>query len=352
VSSGLVEVTNSNSPYIPGLTVDAPLVVGGTFELVPGGELKVGDYTELDLAVGSTFGAGSTATVDGRFKAQAAVSVAGAFEVRAGSVNIGVAGFAPSSTLELRTGAAVKVAPGGRIDLAGDWSNTSTDGAAFVRQDGAPLGLDVNSKFSMTGTVQNYEAGGGDYGAIGPGYYANFALGDFQVVSGTTTLVDAVANGPAADGTANAVYVDTLRIADGATLSLNGQNIYYHNWDQSAGWGGTLVTGSAAIWAPGLADFDENAAVGLGDFSLFAGKYGTTPGGAGWDADFDLDRNDAVGLGDFSLFAGLYGTTYAYGGPGAPVTGSVPEPATMAFAAVGVLGVLGRRRNRSSTERQ
>jgi hypothetical protein len=250
-----------------------------------------------------------------------------------------------TGTASLGAAGSMSAVAGSTVDLGGDWTNASIDGGAF-----GAFGLEAGSHFNMTGTSQSYEAGAGDYGAIGPAYYANFAIGHFQVMSGTTTLVDVVANDPDADGTANALYVDTLRIADGATLSLNGQNVYYHNWDQSAGWSGMLVNSGAALWAPGPGDFDDNAAVGLGDFSLFAGKYGKTPGDVGWDANVDIDRNGAIGLGDFSLFAGLYGTTYTYGGPGAPVT-SVPEPATLGLLAIGAVALV-RHRNRTGARRR
>jgi hypothetical protein len=92
----------------------------------------------------------------------------------------------------------------------------------------------------------------------------------------------------------------------------------------------------------GAGDIDGNTVVGLGDFSLFAGMYGKQ-GEVDWDYNraADIDENGVVGLGDFSLYAGLYGTTYAY-----TVTGmeTVPEPATMALAALSAFWVLRRRR--------
>jgi hypothetical protein len=250
-----------------------------------------------------------------------------------------------SGLMKLRALGSLSAVAGSTIEVAGDWENASTDGVAF-----GTFGLAAGSHFNMAGdgtTGLEYEVGAGDYGAIGPGYYANFALGDFQVVSGTTRLVDLFDNDPDASGT-EALYVDVLRIADGATLALNGCNLYYHNWDQSAGWGGTLdddldddgTADGFALWAPGPADFDENAAVGLGDFSLLAGVYGLTEGEPGWDANVDIDRNGAIGLGDFSLFAGLYGTSYAYGLAGAPA----PEPAALSLLAVGI-AMLARRRH-------
>jgi hypothetical protein len=270
-----------------------------------------------------------------------------------GSAGAGTLALGGGSASLVTVGSAMELGPGGRIaatagstiELTGAWGNNSTDGAAF-----GPFGLEMGSRFNVAAHgphgIASYEVGGGDYGPIGPGYYENFALGDFQVTSRTTTLVDLVANDPEADGTANALYVDTLRIADGATLVLNGHNVYYHNWDGSAGWGGALVNSGAALWAPGPGDFDGNAAVGLGDFSLFAGEYGLTEGEIGWDRRYDLDRNGAIGLGDFSLFAGLYGTVYTYGGPGAPVT-SAPEPVTVALVALSGLALVRPRRWRA-----
>jgi hypothetical protein len=329
--------------------------LSGDATLAVGGDEIVGSYGS-----GTVTQTGGTHTVGGNLAVGSEAGSTGAYSISGGLLEVNGLEIGPqgSGALDLNGSAAhvkvtglMKLGPlgsmsavsGSRIDLARDFENASIDGAAF-----GTFGLAAGSHFNMTGdgtTDQKYEAGGGDCGAIGPGYYQNSALGDFQILTGTTTLVDAVANDPDATGTANALYVDTLRIADGATLELNGQNLYYHNWDGSAGWGGSLVNSGAAAWAPGPGDFDENAAVGLGDFSLFAGMYGLTEGEIGWDANADIDRNGAVGLGDFSLFAGLYKTTYTYGGPGAPVT-SVPEPATVAFLGLG-LPVLLRWRRRS-----
>jgi hypothetical protein len=89
-------------------------------------------------------------------------------------------------------------------------------------------------------------------------------------------------------------------------------------------------------------DFDGNLVVGLGDFSVFAGSYGSAAGSPGYEAICDLDGNGCVGLGDFSLFAGLYGTTYAL------ATGaSVPEPASVAVVSLSLVALVARRRRRA-----
>jgi hypothetical protein len=96
---------------------------------------------------------------------------------------------------------------------------------------------------------------------------------------------------------------------------------------------------SLAFIGPG--DFDRNQVVGLGDFSLFAGRYCTDDAYVWWDPTYDMDGNGFVGLGDFSLFAGAYGTSYTYAS-GAP--GTVPEPASVALAAFAAMGLTAFRR--------
>jgi hypothetical protein len=100
-----------------------------------------------------------------------------------------------------------------------------------------------------------------------------------------------------------------------------------------------------AVWfVPEAGDFEPNAVVGLGDFSLFSGMYTTGMADPDWNPIYDLDGNGFVGLGDFSLFAGLYGTTYA--DDGYVGGGSVPEPAALVFTALAALGTLGSRSSR------
>ena len=62
------------------------------------------------------------------------------------------------------------------------------------------------------------------------------------------------------------------------------------------------------------ADFDGDGSVGFTDFILFAGKFGTSAGNAGFNPIFDLDGNGSVGFTDFILFGGQFGT-----GSGKPV---------------------------------
>ena len=55
------------------------------------------------------------------------------------------------------------------------------------------------------------------------------------------------------------------------------------------------------------ADFDGDGTVGLGDFLLFASRFGLSQDDAGYDAGCDLDGDGRIGLGDFLIFAGAFG---------------------------------------------
>jgi hypothetical protein len=117
----------------------------------------------------------------------------------------------------------------------------------------------------------------------------------------------------------------------------------FHGGGLAGGWASAVGAGASVTIVPGSGDFDSNGAVGLGDFSVFAGAYGSVPGDPEWNALCDLDANDFVGLGDFSLFAGFYGTTYSY----ASVLEPVPEPVSLVGAACAVLIALARPRRLS-----
>ncbi len=54
-------------------------------------------------------------------------------------------------------------------------------------------------------------------------------------------------------------------------------------------------------------DFDGDGAVGIGDFLLFASKFGLSEGDAGFEAKYDLDGNGIVGISDFLIFTEGFG---------------------------------------------
>ena len=56
-------------------------------------------------------------------------------------------------------------------------------------------------------------------------------------------------------------------------------------------------------------DFDNNGIVGVSDFLLFVGVFGTSSGDANYSALMDMDDNGEIGVSDFLLFVGVFGTT-------------------------------------------
>jgi hypothetical protein len=71
-------------------------------------------------------------------------------------------------------------------------------------------------------------------------------------------------------------------------------------------------------------DFDNDGTVGITDFSRFRAAFGTSTGGAGYDAVADSDADGAIGLEDFVVFRAHLGS--APGPSGLACAGVVPCP--------------------------
>ena len=70
-------------------------------------------------------------------------------------------------------------------------------------------------------------------------------------------------------------------------------------------------------------DFDGDGTVGFPDFLAFAGSFGSSRGGARYEARFDLDGDGSVAFSDFLIFAGAFGTQVPPSGGGG---GTTPPP--------------------------
>ncbi len=64
------------------------------------------------------------------------------------------------------------------------------------------------------------------------------------------------------------------------------------------------------------ADFDGNGVVGVPDFLLFVDHFGTSRGGASYDAKYDLDGNGTIGVSDFLIFVDSFGKAVPPSGGG------------------------------------
>ena len=76
-------------------------------------------------------------------------------------------------------------------------------------------------------TVQSFECAGEDRGETNSGFSRNFAIDALQVVEGAhVRFVDKYRN-VVGGNDPEALYVHTLRLEDGATVTLDGVNLYY-----------------------------------------------------------------------------------------------------------------------------
>ncbi len=63
-------------------------------------------------------------------------------------------------------------------------------------------------------------------------------------------------------------------------------------------------------------DFDGDGTVGIPDFLQFVNHFGTSRGGAGYDAKYDLDENGVIGIPDFLIFVNSFGSQVPPSGGG------------------------------------
>jgi len=140
---------------------------------------------------------------------------------------------------------------GGDLTLVGpvEFTLTSTKplsvAGSIINESDAP------QSFTLPGTLLMSDAGLSRGGAstrfieaaatdFGPSLTAmtnNFAVGTLELASAVhITVVDTHDNdGSGANGPAEALYVGTLRLGAGATLTLDGVNLYYNNLDNQGG---------------------------------------------------------------------------------------------------------------------
>lgn len=76
------------------------------------------------------------------------------------------------------------------------------------------------------------------------------------------------------------------------------------------------------------ADFDQNNAAGVSDFTLLKSAFGGVA--PTYNENVDMDCNNAVGVSDFTLLKSLFGTSYGAGQTvsGLSCAGTSPCPAT------------------------
>jgi hypothetical protein len=238
--------------------------------------------------------------------------------------------FVVRGVFKLGRGASIAAASGATLQMTGGscrWQNVSTNPSAL---DGlGNMGVVFQAQ---GGTAATFEVAGRDLGATPAGFGNNFALAGLTLGgpdgAGRLRLVDGNDNQPDCID-AEALYVDTLVLNQGAVLDCNGLNLYYRNG------------GEVKQFFRGDCDLDGQ--VGLTDLGALAANWEDT--GACW-ADGDFSGDGVVQLLDLGMLA----LSWEMHTP-TPSPAPVPEPATLALLAGGGLALLKRGRSTAMRRR-
>ncbi|MCK4624622.1 MAG: PEP-CTERM sorting domain-containing protein [Phycisphaerae bacterium] len=235
-----------------------------------------------------------------------------------GTMNIGATGqVTVGEALVLAQDSTLTAVSGSEIHMTGSaFQNESTNSANL-----AGLG---NLKMIFEGGTEDvdpFEAAGEDVGAVAGGFVtANFLLDTLQLggtAAGKIQLVDDYDNQNDGSPGNEAVYVNNLIMNAGATIDLNGLNLYYLN------------IGDPKQFFCGDGDMDGD--VDLSDFFTLKANFGT---GNCW-AEGDFDGNGDVELSDFFILKVNYGSSSSK---------TIPEPASASLLLLGAVAMLRRRK--------
>ncbi len=228
------------------------------------------------------------------------------FSFPSGTTTINTGTVLDQGTLNLQSSAVLKISGGLTINGQGGLSTSSN---TTLDLSGNLLGNTTNSagwsaagtvSFDGTGTAsspQLLEAMSEDLGNVTAGFSNNFAYGTLKLTSNTyTELVDHAANSP---GSApQALYVNDLIVPAGATLNLDGLNLYVHTEQVN----GTIISGGAVVSGEVFNDLNNDGTLDSGD-----------PGLSGWTVELTSTTatytTTTSGNGLFSL-SGITAGTY------------------------------------------
>ncbi len=169
------------------------------------------------------------------------------------------AGLSVGGNLQLTGVIDLDIVAGADVDLAGNFDNHCTSPATFD-WDAGPL--------TMNGaTPQMFESAGLDLGPRNAaGFVNNFAMGTLRIEPArAVSMVNAFDNQPPAG--CEVLYIDTLSLGAGCTLTLTGCNVYYNTLVRESG-ATVILQSGAALMSTSSGDLDDDNVVDSDDRDL------------------------------------------------------------------------------------
>ena len=155
----------------------------------------------------------------------------------------------------------------GSLQISGNVTGNTTNAAGF-----SPLGnVVLNSGNGANNPPQILEVMSQDLGNVAAGFNQNFAYSTLQLTANTSVeLVDLAHN--SSGSTPEALYVNNLIVPAGATLNLDGLNLYVHTETIN----GTIISGGAVVSGQVFKDINGNGVLDGGESGLAAASVTLT----------------------------------------------------------------------------
>ena len=249
------------SNLVLGGTSSQNYVTGSTITLAAGYTIQGQGYIQAPLVNnGAVTAQGGNLTISGGITGNGAVSVLGNATLNIlSNLQVGNLNMTQFTNLAVQNGQTVRISQ--------DFTFAQQTPSSWNWGAGTTLLMDGS------GTPQRLEVGGKDYGYVPAGFSNNFNLQNLDINGDGTDvyLTDWINNGQRGGrgGSAEALYVDSLYIALGDTLNLNGLHLYVEGFGlvRIGTWrnGGGMIT-NPSVPIPGTLLLVGSGLLGLAGF--------------------------------------------------------------------------------------
>jgi Ca2+-binding RTX toxin-like protein len=198
----------------------------------------------------------------------------GTFVIQGGIDVQGIATLSVQGNLTINGQGALSASANSSLDVSGNLLGNTTSAAAFN-----PAGTVIlDSANGTSNAPQLLEVMSQDLGNVAAGFTNNFAYNTLELTANTyVELVDQSANSPG--NTPEALYVNKLIVPAGATLDLDGLNLYYKTEQIN----GTVIGGGATVTGEVFEDVNDSGALAGGD-----------PGLVGWTVELTNTATSSI----------------------------------------------------------